>query len=75
MRNHSCKRKLNWVEMNQQQPWLVIESFISNNVIVNIEEAFEHPEFIALHLHKGVCIFMGVGALYPVFAKVVDIIS
>lgn len=52
--------------------------FIREKIFVNMDEVVKHPKFInyeVLHLRRGGCIFMGIGSLYPMFAKVIDLIS
>ena len=52
--------------------------FIREKILVNMDEVVKHPKFInyeVLHLRRGGCIFMGIGSLYPMFAKVIDLIS
>lgn len=49
--------------------------FIREKVLVNMDEVVKHPKFDkyeVLHLRRGGCIF---GSLYPMFAKVIDLIS
>lgn len=53
-------------------------SYLTDKFLVNVDDIIEHPKFIKyeiLSLRKGLCIFVGVGSLYPMFAKVIDLIS
>ena len=53
-------------------------SYLSTIVSVSLEDVIEHPKYIKyelLYLKRGACIFMGVGSLYPIFGKIVNIIS
>lgn len=48
--------------------------YICGKIMVSMEEKIKWIKYESLSLKKHVCVFMGVGNLYPKFCKVIDLI-
>ena len=52
--------------------------YISETLLVSLEDVVEHPKYIKyniLHIRKGVCVYLSIGTLYPIFGRVEVLIS